>query len=289
MKKPSWLSKKITFTRERHEVKGLLSELGIHTVCESARCPNLSECFTHKRATFLILGDLCTRSCRFCAVGKGKIGCIPPPDESEPYRIAEAVKALGLKYVVITSVTRDDLQDGGSGHFVEVIKTLRGQDRTVRIEVLTPDFGGSIECIDRVVEAAPDVYNHNVETVPRLYTRVRPEADYKKSISLLSRVKTKSPSILVKSGLMVGLGESKEEVYEVLKDLRACGCDSVTIGQYLAPGNEYLPVFEYITPSVFDYYRKLAEQIGFKYVASGPYVRSSYMAHLGYENLLKNY
>jgi len=288
MKKPPWLSKKIKFTEELHEVKKLLGGLNLHTVCESAKCPNLSECFTNRRATFLILGDLCTRSCRFCAVKKGKSVFIPAPDKSEPERVASAVKALSLRYVVITSVTRDDLPDGGSGQFVKVIKVLRELEGNIRIEVLTPDFGGNLKSIDSVVMAGPDVYNHNVETVPRLYRSVRPEADYNRSISLLKRVKNQFPSMLVKSGLMVGLGESREEIYKVLNDIKDSGCDAVTIGQYLSPGKGCLPVIEYIPPSIFDDYRKMAEDIGFKYVASAPYVRSSYMAHLGYENLIKN-
>jgi lipoyl synthase len=315
-RKPSWLKKKILYTDESHGVKSLLHDLGLHTVCRSARCPNLSECFQNRRATFLILGNVCTRRCSFCAVEKSGTGPVPPPDPEEPSRIAEAVKKLGISYAVITSVTRDDLRDGGAGQFVRTIGELRSLElRSIephspalrspglrppasgggetpsggplKIEVLTPDFLGREESIRAVAEAGPDVYNHNVETVPRLYPAVRPGAVYQRSLALIAFLKREFHGILLKSGLMVGMGERAEEVAEVLGDLRHAGCDAVTIGQYLQPRRWNHPVVEYVAPDVFHLYREKAEKLGFLSVASGPYVRSSYMAHEGYERLVR--
>jgi lipoic acid synthetase len=295
-RKPPWLKKKIHYTDENHRVKALLHELGLHTVCRSARCPNLSECFHHKRATFLILGNACTRRCTFCAVEKAGAGSVPAPDPEEPARVGEAVRKLGLSYAVITSVTRDDLPDGGSGQFARTMRELRSPelrspglrpDGPLKIEVLTPDFLGREESIRTVAEAGPDVYNHNVETVPRLYPEVRPGAAYERSLDLLRFLKRSYPRIFLKSGLMVGMGERAEEVVEVLRDLRRAGCDAVTIGQYLRPRHWNLPVYEYVTPETFQVYREQAEGLGFLSVASGPYVRSSYMAHEGYERLAR--
>jgi lipoic acid synthetase len=287
LRKPPWLLKGIEHSDEKHEVNRILKSLDLNTVCRSARCPNLSECFHHKRATFLILGSRCTRACRFCSVEKGKPGEFMEPCKDEPDRILKAVKALGLEYVVITSVTRDDLRDGGAGEFALTIKKLRGLDFDVQIEVLTPDFQGNERAIDAVADAGPDVYNHNIETVPRLYEKIRPGADYRRSLALLSYVKRNYPRIFLKSGFMLGMGEKKEEVLQALSDLKEAGCSAVTIGQYLRPGHWNIPVHEYVNPQTFQFYEKEAKRIGFLYVASGPYVRSSYMAHEGYRNMIK--
>jgi lipoic acid synthetase len=286
--KPPWLDKKITYSDERHEVKSILNKLGLNTVCKSARCPNLSECFRHRRATFLILGSTCTRSCTFCSIEKSGSSNPPPPDPGEPRRILEAVKELGLRYVVITSVTRDDLPDGGAVQFARCIQLIRSEGNGAKVEVLTPDFLGRVESIDTVALAGPDVFNHNVETVPRLYPSVRPQADYDRSIRFLVYLRKRYPHIYLKSGLMVGLGERREEVLEVLSDLRGAGCSAVTIGQYLQPEQGNLPVYEYVTPETFKEYEVEARRVGFSYVASGPYVRSSYMAHQGYEALMRH-
>lgn len=256
-------------------MEALLRSLALHTVCESARCPNIGECFGRGTATFLILGEVCTRNCGFCAVKKGQ----PlPPDPEEPIRIAQAAKALTLKHVVVTSVTRDDLPDGGAGHFVQVIRALRMTLPSATIEILTPDFQGREEFLEIFRADLPDVFNHNVETVPRLYPTVRPKAQYERSLFVLQRFKTLFPSVLTKSGLMVGLGETREEVLGVLSDLRCAGCDIVTIGQYLRPSMKHLPVREYIPPSWFSFYEEKAYELGFRGVASGPFVRSSYLA-----------
>ena len=287
LRKPHWLLKKISYTAERREVNKILQNLHLHTVCRSARCPNLSECYSRKRATFLILGNICTRNCTFCSVRKACPGGTISLKEDEPERIEEAVKALGLRYVVITSVTRDDLTDGGASQFVRTINKIREYDNTIKIEILTPDFQGNKESINAVAEAHPDVYNHNVETVPRLYKTVRPQAEYNRSIDLLNHLNTRYPDIFLKSGLMLGLGETNEEVIAVLKDLRKAGCAAVTLGQYLRPSHWNIPVHEYIKPETFAQYRKISKKLGYRYVAAGPYVRSSYMAHEGYEDLVK--
>ncbi len=288
LRKPPWLRKKIDHTEEIHEVKSILGTLALHTVCKSARCPNLSECFHDKRATFLILGNTCTRNCRFCSIEKAGGTPLPPPDETEPARLVDAVRSLGLRYVVITSVTRDDLADGGAKQFAQTVKLLREYDSKIKIEVLTPDFLGSRKAIDTVAESGPDVFNHNVETVPRLYAHIRPGADYIRSLDFLAYLHRAYPSTYLKSGLMVGLGETEEEIVEVLSDLRTTGCSAVTIGQYLQPGSASVPVVEYVRPEVFSLYREKAKKIGFAYIASGPYVRSSYMAHEGYTTLVRN-
>lgn len=271
---PSWIKKRISLG-EGEETQKLLQSLSLHTVCESARCPNRGECFARKVATFLIMGSICTRRCRFCAVEKG----IPQPlDFEEPRRVGEASRQLGLKHVVITSVTRDDLPDGGAYHFVATIREIRKVLPFSTIEVLTPDFQGREEDLQVVVKEQPEVFNHNVETVPRLYPVVRPLASYERSLTILKKVKEISPSIITKSGLMVGLGEGKEEVLEVLEDLRGVGCDVVTIGQYLRPSPRHLEVKEYVPPQVFTWYEDIAYSLGFRGVASGPLVRSSYLA-----------
>ena len=248
---------------------------GLVTVCEEARCPNLGECWSKKTATFMILGDTCTRACRFCAVKTGKGGALDP---DEPRRVAESAQALGLKHTVVTSVNRDELPDGGSLHFAETIAWLRRLLPETIIEVLTPDFLGNKTNIQNVVDAKPHVYNHNIETVPRLYRRVRPQARYARSLQLLQYVKAADPEIYTKSGFMVGLGETKEEVTALLEELKAYEVDAVTIGQYLKPGKNYLDVVEYVHPDIFAEYKKIGEAMGFLFVASGPFIRSSYNA-----------
>ena len=260
-------------------MEGNLEINRLHTICQEACCPNQGECFSKGVATFLIMGKVCTRNCRFCAVDSGT----PEPlDAGEPLRLAEEVKRLGLRFVVITSVTRDDLADGGSGHFARVIEVMRRECPDVGIEVLIPDFLGSSPALKTVVDAAPEVLNHNVETVPRLYASVRPQADYRRSIAVLREAKAMNPSLATKSGIMVGLGETREEVLEVMVDLRSASCDVITIGQYLSPSAAHLPVVEYVKPEIFEKYRRDALRLGFRDAASGPFVRSSYMAEKYY-------
>lgn len=256
-------------------IKRLLRSNGLHTVCESARCPNLGECFSQRTATFMILGNDCTRKCAFCAVGHGEPAVVDP---GEPLRITEAAGELGLRHVVVTSVTRDDLPDGGSGHFAETIRCLRAGYSEATIEVLTPDFRGDGSAVRRVSEAGPDIYNHNVETVPRLYSRVRPAANYRRSLELLLLVKRCRPELKTKSGIMVGLGETREEVISVMQDLRGVGCDLLTVGQYLRPGKRNLPVVEYLPKERFTEYAQIGYASGFRQVMSGPLVRSSFHA-----------
>lgn len=258
-----------------------LRRLNLHTVCESARCPNIHECFHRGAATFMILGNLCTRGCGFCSVPKGS----PSKQEftldpEEPANVARMSKALALRYVVITSVNRDDLPDGGSEHFADTVREVRRALPTSRIEVLTPDFCGDLKAVARVLDAGPDVFNHNMETVPRLYRRVRPQADYRQSLSVLRFAKQYRPDALTKSGLMVGLGETPAEVEQLLRDLVAADVDVATIGQYLQPTRRNLAVAEYVTPEQFDGYRDAGLAAGLRMVFSGPYVRSSYMAEM---------
>ncbi len=274
---PAWLWRSVSPQAEAavERMEGLLADLELHTVCQEARCPNLAECFGAGTATFLILGDRCTRACRFCAVGHGP----PQPlDEAEPERVAEAAFRLGLQHVVITSVTRDDLPDGGAGAFAATIRAVRRRLPDACVEVLIPDFGGSNAALEEVVNARPDVLNHNLETVPRLYPLVRPRADYRRSLSVLAQTKALAPQIVTKSGLMVGLGERVSEVMQVMADLRAVGCDLLTIGQYLQPTERQLPVARFIPPEEFDGYRETGEAMGFAGVAAGPLVRSSHQA-----------
>jgi len=271
---PDWLKKRITVSPSTGRVRSLLSELRLETVCEQAHCPNLCECYGRGTATFLILGPNCTRSCRFCAVASGPP---TPVDESEPERVAEASARLDLKHVVVTSVTRDDLPDGGAGQFARTVRAIRERCGAL-VEVLTPDFQGDAEAIRTVLAARPDIYNHNIETVPRLMAAIRPEARYERSLAVLRLAGTDGDSVLTKSGLMVGLGETPDEVVEVLRDLRAAGCDAVTIGHYLAPSGAHFPVHEFVPPQQFDSYRRQAEALGFRAVAAGPFVRSSYHA-----------
>lgn len=273
--KPEWLKIKFRKNKDKKQVEEMLKRLSLNTVCKEAKCPNIIECFSKKTATFMMLGNICTRNCTFCNVKKG-VPC--EIDDKEPVNIARAVKELNLHHVVITSVTRDDLDDQGSGHFVNVINELKKLNENVTVEVLIPDFQGNIELLSKVIKAKPDVLNHNIETVPGLYKTIRPMADYKRSIKLLRNAKILDNSIHTKSGIMVGLGEKEEEVIEVLKDLRKANCDLLTIGQYLSPTKEHHKIVEYIHPSIFEKYKKIGFDLGFKHVASSPFVRSSYNA-----------
>ena len=277
LKKPSWIRVKAGNDAGRFgEIKQLLREQKLHTVCEEAACPNIGECFGRGTATFMILGDICTRRCPFCDVGHGK----PlPPDANEPAHLADSVAKLKLRYVVITSVDRDDLRDGGAQHFVDVIKAVREASPTTTIETLVPDFRGRLEvAVDVLGQSLPDVLNHNLETVPRLYKQARPGADYQHSLDFLKAFKARYPAVPTKSGLMVGLGETDEEILEVMRDLRAHGVEMLTIGQYLAPSNHHLPVQRYVHPDVFKMYEEKAKEMGFTGAACGAMVRSSYWA-----------
>jgi len=269
-----WLRKRLPTGGEAERVQQLLDGARLHTVCASAHCPNLFECFARGTATFLILGPRCTRRCRFCAVAKGTPA---PVDEGEPGRVVEAARRLGLRYVVVTSVTRDDLPDGGAGQFARVVREVH-ERLGARVEVLTPDFGGRKESVAEVVASGPDVYNHNLETVPRLYAEVRPGASYERSLALLNEVRRLAPGMVTKSGLMVGLGEERREVRGALADLRAVGCDAVTLGQYLAPSPGHLPVARFVPPGEFAELAAEARGLGFRGVAAGPFVRSSHGA-----------
>ncbi|QOX65212.1 lipoyl synthase [Anoxybacterium hadale] len=279
--KPDWLKIRVSYSPKINEVSEMLKALNLHTVCQEANCPNAMECFGKRTATFMILGRECTRQCTFCNVSKGHPMLV---DEDEPARVAKAAAELDLKHVVVTSVTRDDLPDGGAGHFARVIEEVKKTSPATAIEVLIPDFEGDKEALAVVAAAKPQVINHNIETVKRLYPSVRPIADYDRSLELIQRVKELDPSIYSKSGLMVGLGETPDEVEELLKDLRKSDCDIVTIGQYLAPSALHHPVVEYVTPEQFEKYKLLAEGMGFRHVASSPLVRSSYHAGEAFSN-----
>jgi lipoic acid synthetase len=278
--KPEWLRKRLPVGAPVKAMEGNLEQNRLHTICQEACCPNQGECFSKGVATFLIMGNVCTRNCRFCAVDSGTPMEL---DAHEPLRLAEEVKRLGLRFVVVTSVTRDDLPDGGATHFARVIEVMRRECPGVGIEVLIPDFQGSRPSLKTVVDAAPDVLNHNIETVPRLYTSVRPQADYRRSLELLREAKAMSPTLMTKSGLMMGLGELREEVLEVMADLRSASCDVITIGQYLSPSASHHPVVEYVNPEIFEKYRRDALRLGFRDAASSPFVRSSYMAEKYYK------
>lgn len=275
VRRPEWLRRKIQGSHISSEVNDILKTYSLNTVCKEANCPNKMECFNRKTATFMILGSTCTRNCSFCNVTKGKP---QPVDSEEPKKLAQAVDKMKLKYAVITSVTRDDLSDGGASHFAEVVKELRNLEKNITIEVLIPDFNGDIDSLKKVIVSKPNIINHNVETVPSLYGTVRPMAIYERSLELLKRVKETNASIFTKSGIMLGLGEKEEEVIMLMKDLRNVDCDILTIGQYLAPSDKHLSVVEYIHPDVFEMYRKKGIELGFKNVASAPLVRSSYHA-----------
>lgn len=273
--KPEWLKINLGSVKGFQNIENILKELNLKTVCKEANCPNRAECYSSGTATFLIMGGICTRKCKFCNVKDGSPQSL---DIDEPKHIAEAVKKLKLNYVVVTSVTRDDLVDGGAGHFADVIKEIRAIDKNVRIEILIPDLKGSESSLKIVLKAMPEVLNHNIETVPRLYDLVRPEAEYNRSLKILKMSKAIDPRIKTKSGIMLGLGETREEVIEVFKDLRKNSCDLLTIGQYLRPSEEHYPMSEYVTPEEFEWYKEKAEEMGFEGVASGPLVRSSYKA-----------
>jgi lipoic acid synthetase len=280
--KPPWLKKRLPPSEDLAKVKSILDSAELHTVCEEARCPNLGECFSKGTATILILGRICTRNCGFCAVGHGVSAS---PDGEEPEKVAQAVKKMGLHYVVITSVTRDDLPDGGASHFAKTIQAIRALDREIKIEVLIPDFKGDLSSLLTVLRKSPDVLNHNIETISRLYQEVRPQADYRRSLYLLKRAKEKGDQTLTKSGFMLGLGETEEEILSLLQDLSEVGCDFLTIGQYLQPRLDRLPVVRYIPPEEFEGYKKIGEEMGFKSVASGPFVRSSFHAAQMFANM----
>jgi lipoic acid synthetase len=271
---PSWLKRRLPRGNGNFFTQELLRELRLETVCENARCPNRPECYSRRTATFMILGNVCTRPCGFCSVAKGR-----PDDleDDEPARVAEAAHRLGLRHVVITSVTRDDLPDGGADHFRRCILAVRERTGAV-VEVLTPDFLGDLAAVDRVLEANPEVFNHNMETVPRLYKKVRGRASYRRSLDLLAHVKRRSPKTVTKSGLMLGIGETTEELFDVLADLRSVSCDTLTLGQYLAPTLKHIPVARYVPPEEFDELAVRARSMGFLKVVAGPFVRSSYHA-----------
>lgn len=276
LRKPDWIRIRVSASPEVDRIKKLLRKSGLSTVCEEANCPNLSECFSGGTATFMIMGDICTRRCPFCDVGHGKPNDL---DANEPKTLAEAIAELRLKYVVITSVDRDDLRDGGAQHFADCIREARALSPELEVEILTPDFRGRMDiALDILEKDAPDVFNHNLETVPRLYRQSRPGANYKWSLELLQKYKARRPDVLTKSGLMVGLGETKEEILEVMRDMREHDIDMLTIGQYLQPSKDHLPVARYVEPAEFDEYTALAKELGFKRAACGPLVRSSYHA-----------
>jgi len=285
-RKPPWLKVRFPAGDGYQRIKSLLRTHELHTVCEEAHCPNIGECFNSGTATFMILGDTCTRSCGFCAVTTGR----PEPtlDWLEPVRLARSVRTLGLDYVVITSVNRDDQPDGGAGIFAACIRAIRNDNAGCRVEVLVPDFLGERDALATVVDAKPFVLNHNVETVPRLYGRVRPKARYERSVALLRAAKERDPSLLTKSGLMVGLGETQDEVFGVMADLRSANVDLLTIGQYLRPSAQHLPVERYVPPEEFAPYVERGRVLGFRNVEAGPLVRSSYRAHrqVGLESAL---
>jgi len=276
LKKPDWIRVRAGGNARFHEVKQALRDHNLHTVCEEASCPNIGECFGKGTATFMILGDVCTRRCPFCDVAHGRPN---PPDADEPRNLAVTIRDMRLNYVVITSVDRDDLRDGGAGHFAECIRAVREHSPKTAIEVLVPDFRGRLDAaLDKLAAAPPDVMNHNLETVPRLYKQARPGADYANSLNLLRAFKQRHPSIPTKSGLMLGLGETDEEILEVMRDLRAHDVDMLTLGQYLQPSAGHLPVLRYVEPAVFDMFAREAEEMGFSHAACGPLVRSSYHA-----------
>ncbi len=278
LKKPSWIRTKLPTSQRFQDIKSILRKNSLFTVCEEASCPNIGECFSKGTATFMILGDMCTRRCPFCDVAHGRP---EPVDPAEPERLAETISSLGLSYVVITSVDRDDLRDGGATHFVECIKQIRLKCPQTKIEILTPDFRGRLDkALHILSESPPDVMNHNLETVPRLYRKARPGASYENSLNLLLEFKKHHPNVLTKSGLMVGLGETDEEITSVMDDLNEKLVDMVTIGQYLQPTNGHLPVERFVHPDQFEKFKIYGDKLGFKHVASGPLVRSSYHADL---------
>ena len=273
---PPWIRQRVPGGERYAYLKNVLREFKLHTVCEEAKCPNMGECWEHRTATFMILGNICTRACGFCAVPSGKPA--GPPDEQEPERVAEAVERMALRYAVVTSVNRDDQPDGGAGIFARTIDEIRRRVPACKVEVLIPDFRGDWSALETVIAARPDVLNHNTETVPRLYHEVRKGAVYARSLELLRRAKSLAPAMPTKTGLMLGLGERREEVLGAMQDLAAQGTDILTLGQYLQPTREHLPIVRYVHPDEFAEYKTLGEQMGFAHVESGPLVRSSYRA-----------
>ena len=284
---PEWLRKPHRNSEADHELKKTLRARGLNTVCEEARCPNRSECFARGAATFMILGDVCSRSCGFCSVKTGR-GLPMETLSAEPEQVADAAAHLNLRYIVITSVNRDELPDGGALHFAKTITAVRRRLPDSKVEVLTPDFKGSHRALETVLDSRPDTFNHNIETAPRLYARVRPQAEYRQSLGLLRHARHYAPGILTKSGFMVGLGERKDEVHQLLEDLRRHEVDVVTIGQYLQPTRAHLPVADYVHPDVFDEYARYGEGLGFHAVYAGPLVRSSYMAEMVNKRLMND-
>ncbi|MCP4629206.1 MAG: lipoyl synthase [bacterium] len=282
VQKPKWLRRQLPSGPDYEKVKGMIRGDRLHTVCQEAKCPNMWECFSQKTATFLILGSRCTRDCRFCSVLPGPL---EPPDPEEPVRVADVAHQMGLKYVVVTSVTRDDVSDGGASLFAQTIIEIRNRMADAWVEVLIPDFQGNKDALKTVLKARPDVLNHNIETVPRLYPQVRPQAEYQRSLDILQWTYKYDSALPTKSGLMLGLGEEQKEVENALEDLRAANCRILTLGQYLQPSRNHLPVERFIPPEEFDEWRKKAIKIGFTEVASGPFVRSSYHAKELYQEV----
>lgn len=282
VQKPKWLRRRLPTGSDYEKVKGMINNDRLHTVCQEAKCPNMWECFSQKTATFLIMGSRCTRNCRFCSVLPGPL---EPPDPTEPARVADVVHQMGLKYVVVTSVTRDDVADGGASLFARTITEIRRKISDACVEVLIPDFQGNQDALHTVLEARPDVLNHNIETVPRLYPQVRPQAEYQRSLDIIRWTHAYDPALPTKSGLMLGLGEEEREVENTLKDLQSAGCRILTLGQYLQPSKDHLPVERFIPPEEFEAWRKKAITIGFTEVASGPFVRSSYHAKELYQEI----
>ncbi len=274
--KLTWLRRKPSDPKILQNMQDLLARYQLHTVCQGALCPNQGECFAAGTATFLILGHTCSRNCTFCAIPSA--AHLPPPDPDEPRRLAQAVQELGLKYIVITSVTRDDLEDGGAAHFAQTVVSLKEKIPEIKVEVLIPDFQGSLTSLKKVLKSGPDIINHNLETVPRLYPEVRPQADYQRSLNLLRIIKEEDPTKITKSGIMLGLGEKREEILAVMRDLREVSCDLLTLGQYLQPSGKHHPVVRYIPPEEFMEYKIAGEKMGFKTVFAGPLVRSSFHA-----------
>jgi lipoic acid synthetase len=285
VRKPKWLKRKLPSGPEYERMRKLIRNNSLTTVCQEAQCPNQFECFSKGTATFMILGERCTRNCGFCAVSHKPLG---PPDPEEPVRVAEAVTSLSLKYAVITSVTRDDLPDGGASHFVQTVKEVHRQSPGTRIELLIPDLQGNWDALVQILNAGPDVLNHNLETVPRLYSRVRPEAIYERSLELLNQSKKISPKTPTKSGVMLGLGETVDELRATMVDLLKNGCDILTLGQYLQPSRSHLPVERFVSPKEFESLKKEAMELGFKGVASSPTVRSSFEAGTLYAEVIKS-
>ena len=282
--KPAWLKRRISNSKEVEATAALLRRLGLHSVCQGASCPNLGECFGNRTVTFMIMGDVCTRNCRFCAVSKGVVG---PLDPEEPARLGQAAAELDLAHVVITSVTRDDLADGGASHFAAVVKAVQQAAPATTVELLIPDLRGDWGALETILASGPDILNHNLETVEPLYADVRPQADYRRSLELLRQVKQRAAGIFTKSGIMVGLGEEEAQVLSLMDDLRAVDCDILTLGQYLRPTEAQREMCAYITPEQFKKYEEEAYRRGFRFVASGPFVRSSYHAREGMEELKK--